>query len=379
MEDRERSIEEPRRFEQRESQDVKPQVNGEHRISQPVTSSPQQPARKRMRYTEPPIWAQSVRNRGNLTGVGNRAISKVNGKQSVPPLQSQITPSPLVTNGHQQMPGTVNRPGPQSDIAVDDPSLILGPWEKSIAGNIPTDAIAKEVADWLYKHVVNREDFGELSSRGVQIEIEAKLGQLVDRDTNVRYHLPVVTEVVLAERSRTAFRSSMTESQHKGLNDFLNSKVTETHPQNPGAQSKRRVPIAYLHRRETDKFYELPPSHVSMLPPAVQHALGNRHSVKVRVSYDQKTGQLLGTIMKARVADLDIYNPQSPMDCRISINLEMPYEGDVEELKSIATDSRIPDRNKDRLSYTQSHYQIDLTQVTQLTSVGVCCSYPLNL
>ena len=171
----------------------------------------------------------------------------------------------------------------------------------------------------------------------------------------------------------------MTEAQHKGLNDFLNSKVTETHPQNPGAQSKKRVPIAYLHRRETDKFYELPPSHVSMLPPAVQHALGNRHAVKVRVSYDQKTGQLLGTIMKARVADLDIYNPQSPMDCRISINLEMPYEGDVEELKSIATDSRIPDRNKDRLSYTQSHYQIDLTQVTQLTSVGVCCSYPLNL
>jgi polynucleotide 5'-triphosphatase len=80
--------------------------------------------------------------------------------------------------------------------------------------------------------------------------------------------------------------------------------------------------------------------------------------------------------MKARVADLDIYNPQSPMDCRISINLEMPYEGDVEELKAIATDSRIPDRNKDRLSYTQSHYQIDLTQVTQLTSVGVSDSHP---
>ena len=28
-------------------------------------------------------------------------------------------------------------------------------------------------------------------------------------------------------------------------------------------------------------------------------------------------------------------------------------------------ESHLPDRMKDRLSYTQSHYQIDLTQVTQ--------------
>lgn len=270
----------------------------------------------------------------------------------------------------------VNRSGPQPDVAADDPSLILGPWERSISGSKPNDAISKTVADWLFEHVVHRRDFGELSSRGVQIEIEAKLGQLVDKDTNVRYQLPAMTEVVLAERARTAFKSSMTEAQHKSLNEFLNTKVQETHPSNPGAQSKRRVPIAYLHRRETDKFYELPPTHVSTLPPAVQHALNTRHSVKVRVSYDQKTNQLLGTIIKARVADLDIYNPQSPMDCRISINLEMPYEGDLEELKSIATDSRIPDRNKDRLSYTQSHYQIDLTQVTQVTSVNVSLPRP---
>jgi polynucleotide 5'-triphosphatase len=159
--------------------------------------------------------------------------------------------------------------------------------------------------------------------------------------------------------------------QHRTLNDFLNAKVQETHPQNPGAQSQRRVPIEYRHRRETDKFFELPPSYWTTLPPALKAQLNARHAVKVRVSHDQKTGEVLAKIIKARIADLDIHNPQSPLDCRISINFEMRYDGDIEELKAIVPDQRIPDRNKDRLSYSQSYYQIDLTQVTQLVSVNV--------
>lgn len=162
------------------------------------------------------------------------------------------------------------------------------------------------------------------------------------------------------------------KAQHRSLNDFLNQRVTEAHPQNPGAQ--RRVPIDYLHRRETDKFYELPSSHHASLPPAVRERLNARHPVKVRVTYAQEPKEpktILAKIIKARIADIDIYNPQSPLDCRISINFEMRYDGDVEELKAISIDNRIPDRNKDRLSYKQSHYQVDLTQVTHLTSVNV--------
>ena len=211
MDERENSIEQPRRFEQH---DVKPQVNGEYRAPRPNTSSPQEPARKRVRYTQIPIWAQSVRNNPNFSGASNRAASKVNGKQPIPQLQSQMTSSPLVkseTNGHQQMAGAVNRAGPSPDVAVDDASVLLGPWEKSIIGTKPYDSVAKTVADWLYGLVVNRQDFGELSTRGVEIEIEAKLGQLVDTDTSVRYQLPISNEVILREMKRIRFESSMTE------------------------------------------------------------------------------------------------------------------------------------------------------------------------
>ena len=161
------------------------------------------------------------------------------------------------------------------------------------------------------------------------------------------------------------------QSQHKSLNEFLNAKVAETHPANPGAKS--RVKIDYLHRRENDKFYELPPSMHANLPAAVRDLLNNRHTVKVRVTHDQKTKQVLAKIIKARVNDLDIYNPQSPLDCRLSINLEMRYDGELEDIIAAGAGigERIPDRSKDRLSYTQSYYQIDLTQVTQVTSVNV--------
>lgn len=141
-------------------------------------------------------------------------MSKMNGKQPVPQVQSHITPSPVVkseTNGHQPVPGAINRPGPTSDVAADDPSVLLGPWEKNIANIKTNDAIAKEVADWLFRFVVSRADIGELTSRGVDVEIEAKLGQLIDKDTGVRYHLPIKTEAVLSETNRIGFRSSMTE------------------------------------------------------------------------------------------------------------------------------------------------------------------------
>lgn len=98
--------------------------------------------------------------------------------------------------------------------------------------------------------------------------------------------------------------------------------------------------------------------------------LGSRsRNVKVRVTHDQKTQEILNKIIKARVADIDLHMPECPMDCRISINLEMNWDGTLEELEQLATHGeRQPDRAKDRLSYTQGHYQVDLTQVTQTMS-----------
>ena len=155
------------------------------------------------------------------------------------------------------------------------------------------------------------------------------------------------------------------------MNLFLNEQVKLTHPSNAVAQSQRRVQIDYRHRRETDRFYELPASYTATLPPAIRQYVKPRQMPKVRVSHDQKNNEIIAAIIKFRVDDLEIYNPTAQLDFRISINFEMRYDGDLGELKAMAADQQSPDRNKDRLSYTQSCYQIDLTQVTQVETLNV--------
>ncbi|KAH8669594.1 CYTH-like domain-containing protein [Tricladium varicosporioides] len=337
-------------------------VNGNRHPSMAESASPKLRPKKRIRYTEPPIWAQSIRTKGVPRGP-----PRVNGKQPEH-VSSQLTPALKVeTNGSRQVSPAV-RPSASREVE-SDPSALLGPWETCITGTKPVDQMHKTIADFLFQNVVMRPDGGELASRGVEIEIEAKLGQLIDKDTNQRFHLPLLTACVVKESPRMGFKSSMTQAQHSFLNKYLNEKVADTHPNNQKS-AKRRVPIEYRHRREIDKFYELPPTMLDRLPAAVREQLGPRQTVKVRVTYDQKTNNVLAAIVKARIADLSILIPQSPLDCRISINFEMKWDGDIEEITGSGYGTKIADRQKDRVSYKQGLYQVDLTQVTQSTTIN---------
>lgn len=153
--------------------------------------------------------------------------------------------------------------------------------------------------------------------------------------------------------------------------------VIQTDPRAPGGGN--RVQVQYKHRREIDRFFELPPELHGLVPGCMRSRLGQRSkSIRVRVTYDQKNGEVINKIIKARVADIDLHLPACSMDCRISVNLEMQWDGSVEELERHVGghNNQNPDRNKDRLSYTHGPYQIDLTQVTQTTTApGVSCNH----
>ena len=202
MEDREAHVEQPQRIGQT---DIKPQINGTRRTPSGSSSSPKQPPRKRTRYVEPPIWAQSIIGRSKSILVPAKVNHRANGTQGAAkaPVQAVPPPTKADINGHNQ--------GPPLAGQVEDPSRILGPWEKSITGKKPFEQMTKIIADWLYVNVVSRNDLGELASRGVEVEIEAKIGQLIDKDTSQRFTLPVLSECILAENPRIGFKSSMTE------------------------------------------------------------------------------------------------------------------------------------------------------------------------
>jgi polynucleotide 5'-triphosphatase len=199
-------------------------VNGDSHKVEAVESSPLPPPKKRIRYSEPPVWARSVTGRVKpnsalLTG------KRINGKAPIKVAPSVSSTSNATPNGHGQTSTAAVRPAPQEARASYDGDGPLGAWEPSITGTKPYEEITKIVADWLFSHVVNRPDAMELASRGVEVEIEAKLGQLINKETNDRIHLPVQTECLLPNDGRVSFKSSMTEVCCRCIYDWIECKA----------------------------------------------------------------------------------------------------------------------------------------------------------
>ncbi len=122
----------------------------------------------------------------------------------------------------------------------------------------------------------------------------------------------------------------------------------------------------YIHKRECDTFYELSQAGVLNLPSSIRAQMNPRHNkAKVRITTDQKTGEVKAKIVKVRVADIDVFSPFTAFDWRVSVNLEMNFEGDMgDSVEQASMEGKGPDRNKDRVSYKHLYYTIDLTQVT---------------
>jgi len=132
---------------------------------------------------------------------------------------------------------------------------------------------------------------------------------------------------------------------------------------------KPRIPMTYNHTHETDTQYGLSQQGSMQLPPTLTHG---KKQPKVRVTTDDKTGEILARIIKVPVADIHVYCPRTLFDWRISVNIEMDFNGDMSELVVMDKRDTKGDRKKDRVSYKHLQYQIDLTQVT---SSEVSCGH----
>ncbi|KAF3480892.1 mRNA-capping enzyme subunit beta [Arthroderma uncinatum] len=343
------------------------------------------PRKKRKRYTQPPIFAcKAPRTTGSPPPIPPKSsqFQSQSQSQSQPPppffpgkrplpkhenADSYITPDSSSTS----LPPRPSQPMKEDETAVNGNAVKepaadspLGPWEPSVTNVIPFEEVTKMICDFLFQQVVMRKDIGAGPAGGVAVgsgailEVEAKLGRLVDKNRGERLRLPVLTECVISKDDpnlRLAFESSMSQAQHRAMNNFLNETVKTSI-----SQGSARIPLAYAHKRERDTFYEI---SAADLPPIVQHHLHPRHKPKVRVTTDVRTGAVLARIVKCRIADLDVYSPRTCLDWRISVNLEMNYEGDSSKLQQANDWKRGGDRNKDRMSYRHLAYQIDLTQV----------------
>jgi hypothetical protein len=204
----------PQELEHKDTRPPPGEINGKHVPGKsltlpaaPKTQSPAERRKRRVNWTEKPIWAQSIRSLGkNLPQNANfvlheRAHNHVNGasKDGAPKTPEVVKSQPP---RHSQTTTAPPSPGPQD---------ILGAWEHSITGVEPMEEIPRVIADFLFVNIVGASDIQEITNRGIKFEIEAKLGTLIDKDTNHRVDRFLASEAILESNNRTAFRSSMTE------------------------------------------------------------------------------------------------------------------------------------------------------------------------
>lgn len=133
---------------------------------------------------------------------------------------------------------------------------------------------------------------------------------------------------------------------------MLNKRVEET-----VARDYRFAPVRYKHVVLIDEFYS-----------------GGGSSERIRVTRDKITGQIIESLAKRRVADLEITSPKRKIDWRISVNIEQPIrvspplccrpEGTADHRSAPPQGHPMFTREKDRLIYEHQHFKIDLTQVT---------------
>lgn len=179
-------------------------------------------------------------------------------------------------------------------------------------------------------------------STSAEIEVEAKIGTLVDTITRQRIRLPVVNETIVNTdeyQNGIRFESGMTMSQHKHINQLLNSLYAAAQ------KDKSRPSVAYKRYQEIDYFFG---------------SKSNSNSgEKIRVTKDQEsfTTKPGGSVIKRRLGNLEVYCPNRPFDYRISVNLEIQTP---EPDSSITADFY---REKNRMSYVHTGLRVDLTTV----------------
>ncbi|OAV96941.1 hypothetical protein PTTG_08089 [Puccinia triticina 1-1 BBBD Race 1] len=230
---------------------------------------------------------------------------------------------------HQQPPFKHPTSAASTASSSTSPSLTIeSNLEESIFGIAPFNDFTWTIAQFIWQH--SREYW--LRGEAHLVEVEAKLGTIRDRSKqSERIEYPIATESPILNTAHTKFQSDMPPSHHANLNRLLNQRVTETNA--PGYCGAK---VDYLHLKQVDEF----------------------HQGKVRVSRDSSGNKSPPrSIIKEKLAHLDIHCPGRSFDFRISVNIEHPVPLPPEH--STPTFRRI----KDRLSYSHQITQIDLTQV----------------
>ena len=331
---------------------------------------PKMPLRRRLRNDPKPIWAHLENEQlpPDLQRLQDERMAQ----------RQQQAPQPSLAAAHAQHAPQAAPPPPPPPPPVNGahapaqriPTTVpatggLSGYERPISNDAHVfDGVSRQVLDFIWAQAITNETVRKAIAESdlTQLEVEARWGQIIDRTSHTRLRGFHTAETPLKPGVDVKFESTMTMEQHKRMNTYLNEQV---------GQSKRpeaaRTNINYHHTREVDTFYALGSEELQQLPPMVQTMIQQVGPQRIRVTRDQKTNEVIRSLIKLRVQNLDISSPATEWDYRIGINLEVTYPGPVDHLVPAAEQGKSAEsmkRQKDRMSYSwMGAYQIDLTQV----------------
>ena len=250
-------------------------------------------------------------------------------------------PDPSSTTSHQGMrsrrvdqPQTtteVSQDGQTNSEKVRDVKIVEKPVhleQLTIMGVPPlVDDRVRYVVNFILQHV-----------NSSNVEVEAKLGILVEKAQNLRaVHLvPVLCETPIAQTSNqeTRFQSDVGESIFRKLNEKLNRRVEETANQEDGK-------VQYLRTREMDVYW---PGRVRETKERRKNSQGQEVYETIRIQSKHRLGDL-NVLCPGRAADIR-YSASLESDCSIPQNTSPQLQ-----------------RVKDRISYKFECLSIDITCV----------------
>lgn len=211
-----------------------------------------------------------------------------------------------------------------SELSPNSPSSSGAPIERSIFGTDPLDEFVCHVGGWIYSISRGGQVLEDLppGCTEAEIEVEAKIGTLIDTNTHERISLPVSNETILRNgMPGVRFESGMTSLQHKHFNELLNSLCvpaaasSSSSSSSNSANATARPKVSYKRYQEIDYFFN--------------RGEGPRGE-KIRVTKDSDTLRTKerGSVIKKRLGNLEVFCPNRPFDYRISVNLEIQSESE---------------------------------------------------
>lgn len=287
---------------------------------------------KPKRYDEPPIWALSYRKLNNLRMIQTRTQGPLRHGDYQRQQASHRTNRPLHYQPHQQAHHASQKSQASRATTLSQIPSMSG-LPVSLTDVLPYEDLTRKITEWLFATLHN------LGDERQYVEVEVKLGQIMQRKIDKRLNLPVTTETVVSPdyaRTQTFFQASMLEQQFKAAAAFLDALASES----KGTDKPTRI-VSYPVNSTRDLVFQ---------PPGADNC---------RVTLN-KEDQEIERIIKRRVDNLVVHSPGDLLDFRISISLELPVTGADIDLTQLAVKT---ERVKNRLSYVHRAFQVDLTSV----------------